>query len=401
MSNSLPSRSSNPFWAIFALALGTFALGTAEFASMTLVPYIASDLGVEVAYVSYAISAYALGVVIGSPIIMVLAVRVRRRTLLIALAATIAITNGLSALSPSLSWLIFFRFLSGLPHGAYFGFATLLAASLVAPEKKAQAISKVIIGLTLATIVGVPFATWMGQTVGWRAGIAIVALIAAVAAMLIFFKAPDVAVDANVSRKREIETLKNREVWQTLGVAIIGFGGIFCVYTYLSETLIQVTKVDGLYIPLMMAVFGVGATVGALVCGWAADKSTLNAAFWSLVLSCIALVIYPSLVNHYWALMPIVFFIGSGIGLSGIIQARLIDIAPEGQAMCGALAQCAFNSANALGPWIGSFVILAGYNIEMTGYTAALLSLGGLLMWWFARQAALQSQPYLTEAVGD
>ncbi len=169
--------------------------------------------------------------------------------------------------------------------------------------------------------------------------------------------------------------------------------------TYLAKTLIQVTKVDGFYIPLMMAVFGIGATVGTLVCGWAADKSTFNAAFWSLVLSCIVLVIYPSLVNHYWALMPIVFVIGSGIGLSGIVQARLMDVAPQGQAMTGALAQCAFNMANAIGPWVGSLVILAGYGIELTGYAAALLSLGGLVMWWFARQVSLQSKQCFVQQV--
>lgn len=369
-------------WVLLALALGTFALGTTEFASMTLVPYIAGDLEVEVARVSYAISAYALGVVVGSPIIMVLAVRVRRRTLLIALAAVMAIANGLSALAPSLNWLIFFRFLSGLPHGAYFGVAMLLAASLVPPDMKARAVSRVIIGLTLATIVGVPFATWIGQTVGWRSGIAIVAILASLTAIMLYFFAPDQAVPDNVSPRKELKTLKNREVWLTLGIAAIGFGGIFCVYTYLAETLIQVTQVEPMQIPIMMAVFGIGATLGTLVCGWAADKSALAAAFWSLVLSTVVLVIYPSLTAHYWALIPVVFLVGCGLGLATIVQARLMDVAPDGQAMTGALVQCAFNLANAIGPWVGSLVILSGYGIAATGYAAALLSLGGLLMWW-------------------
>ncbi|PTA51479.1 MFS transporter [Shewanella morhuae] len=374
------------FWVILALALGTFALGTTEFASMTLVPYIASDLGVDVAQVSYAISAYALGVVIGSPIIMVLAVRVRRRTLLIALATLMALANGLSALAPSLNWLIFFRFLSGLPHGAYFGVAMLLAASLVPPEMKARAVSRVFIGLTLATIIGVPFATWMGQTVGWRSGIGIVAILATITALLVYFLAPNQAVADNASPKKELQTLKNREVWLTLGIAAIGFGGIFCVYTYLAETLIQVTQVEPFKIPIMMAVFGIGATLGTLVCGWAADKSALAAAFWSLVLSTVVLAIYPSVTGNYWALIPVVFFIGCGLGLATIVQARLMDVAPDGQTMTGALVQCAFNLANAIGPWVGSLVILSGQGIAATGYAAALLSLGGLVMWWLTHR---------------
>jgi len=336
--------------------------------------------------VSYAISAYALGVVVGSPIIMVLAVRVRRRTLLIALAALMAVANGLSALAPSLNWLIFFRFLSGLPHGAYFGVAMLLAASLVPPEMKARAVSRVIIGLTLATIIGVPFATWMGQTVGWRSGIGIVAILATITAVMVYFLAPDQAVAADASPRKELQTLKNREVWLTLGIAAIGFGGIFCVYTYLAETLIQVTQVEPFKIPIMMAVFGIGATLGTLVCGWAADKSALAAAFWSLVLSTVVLAIYPSLTGHYWALMPVVFFVGCGLGLATIVQARLMDVAPDGQAMTGALVQCAFNLANAIGPWVGSLVILSGQGIAATGYAASLLSLGGLVMWWLTHR---------------
>ena len=394
-------KGASTLWVLLALALGTFALGTTEFASMTLVPYIASDLGVDVAHVSYAISAYALGVVVGSPIIMVLAVRVRRRTLLIALAALMAVANGLSALAPSLNWLIFFRFLSGLPHGAYFGVAMLLAASLVPPEMKARAVSRVIIGLTLATIIGVPFATWMGQTVGWRSGIGIVAILATITAVMVYFLAPDQAVAADASPRKELQTLKNREVWLTLGIAAIGFGGIFCVYTYLAETLIQVTQVEPFKIPIMMAVFGIGATLGTLVCGWAADKSALAAAFWSLVLSTLVLAIYPSLTGHYWALMPVVFFVGCGLGLATIVQARLMDVAPDGQAMTGALVQCAFNLANAIGPWVGSLVILSGQGIAATGYAASLLSLGGLVMWWLTHRESRRAVSLNTANCAD
>jgi DHA1 family inner membrane transport protein len=389
--NTATDVKSSNLWVIIALALGTFALGITEFASMTLVPYIANDLGVGVEHISYSISAYALGVVIGSPIIMVITVKVRRRTLLIILALMMAIANGLSAFSPSLSWLIFFRFLSGLPHGAFFGTAMLLAASLVPPEIKARTMSRVFLGLTIATVAGVPLATWMGQTIGWRWGIGIVTIIASISAVMIYIFAPNHPVKAGASLLNELQTLKNREVWLTLGIAAIGFGGLFCVYTYLAETLIQVTQAPPIWIPIVMVVFGLGATVGNLISGWAADKSAMGSAFYSLLFSAIVLAIYPSAANNIWALLPIVFFIGGGIGLASILQARLMDIAPEGQAMAGALVQCAFNLANAIGPWIGSLVITSGLGVENTGYAASSLAIGGLIMWWLTKCEAKRS----------
>ncbi|MDO6451989.1 MFS transporter [Neptunomonas phycophila] len=383
-------------WVVIALALGTFALGTTEFASMTMVPYIAENLGVGVEHVSYAISAYALGVVVGSPIIMVMTVRVRRRKLLLILTAAMAIANGLSALSPSLGWLVFFRFLSGLSHGAYFGTAMLLAASLVPSTMKARVMSQVFLGLTIATIAGVPLATWMGQNIGWRWSFVMVTLLFIMAAIMIYVFAPNPPAKEGASPLKELETLKSREVWYTLGIAAIGGGGLFCVYTYLSETLRQVTHAPAAWIPIMMVIFGLGSTIGNLVSGWAADKSTMKAALFILIFSAIVLAIYPSAAGSLLTLVPVVFLIGCSIGLAAIIQPRLMDIAPEGQAMAGALVQCAFNLANAIGPWAGSLVITAGFSIADTGYAASFLSVCGLVMWWLAmregKKKALQPE---------
>lgn len=374
----------NMGWLLFALAMGAFAIGTSEFASMTLLPFIANDFQVTQPLAGHAISAYALGVVIGSPVIMVLGVRLPRRALLVALAAFIGIANALSAMAPSLPWLVFFRFLSGFPHGAYFGVAMLLAASLVPKNRRAQAVSRVFLGLTIATIIGVPFATWIGQTLGWRWGLAIVAGLAAITAVLIRCLAPASPAEADASPLRELNALRSRQVWLTLGIASIGFGGIFCVYTYLAATLIEVTHASDFMIPVVMAVFGVGTTVGNLICGWAADRATMLAAGVSLGFTALVLALYPSATGNLWLLIPLVFFIGCGVGLAAILQTRLMDVAPHAQSLAGALVQSAFNVANAIGPLVGGLVIAAGYGLPATGYAAAALTLGGLGMWYWA-----------------
>lgn len=371
-------------WLLFALAMGAFAIGTTEFASMTLLPFIAGDFQTTQPLAGHAISAYALGVVVGSPVIMVLGVRIPRRALLVGLAAFIGIANALSAIAPSLPWLVFFRFLSGFPHGAYFGVAMLLAASLVPKNQRAQAVSRVFLGLTIATIVGVPFATWIGQTVGWRWGLAVVAVLAAITAVLIRTLAPASPAQADASPLRELGALRSRQVWLTLGIAGIGFGGVFCVYTYLAATLIEVTKTSDFMIPVVMAVFGVGTTVGNLVCGWAADRATMRSAGISLGFTALVLALYPSATGNLWLLIPLVFFIGCGVGLAAILQTRLMDVAPHAQSLAGALVQSAFNLANAIGPWVGGLVISAGMGLPATGYAAAALTLGGLGMWYWA-----------------
>uniref|UniRef100_A0A7C1XDL4 MFS transporter n=1 Tax=Pseudomonas graminis TaxID=158627 RepID=A0A7C1XDL4_9PSED len=391
MNTSKTPHDFNMAWLLFALAMGAFAIGTTEFASMTLLPFIASDFHVTQPLAGHAISAYALGVVIGSPVIMVLGVRLPRRALLVALAAFIGIANALSAVAPSLPWLVFFRFLSGFPHGAYFGVAMLLAASLVPKNRRAQAVSRVFMGLTIATIVGVPFATWIGQTIGWRWGMAIVAGLAVITALLIRFLAPATPAEADASPLRELNALRSRQVWLTLGIAGIGFGGIFCVYTYLAATLIEVTHASDFMIPVVMAVFGLGTTVGNLICGWAADRATMLAAGASLGFTALVLALYPSATGNLWVLIPLVFFIGCGVGLAAILQTRLMDVAPHAQSLAGALVQSAFNVANAIGPLVGGVVIAAGYGLPATGYAAAALTLGGLGMWYWALMDARQA----------
>src|SRR6478735_6070155 len=232
---------------------------------MSLLPYFARDLGISAPTAGHVISAYALGVVLGAPLIAVLSAKLARRTLLIGLMLVFAVANGLTGLSPSYPAMMLFRFLSGLPHGAYFGVAMLVAASLVPHEQRAHAAARVLMGLTAATIIGVPCANWLGQFIGWRWGFAIVAVLALLTATLVALFAPHQPPEKGASPMTELAALGNRDVLLTLAIGAIGFGGFFAVYTYLADTLLTVTHMPESLTPLVFAIFGAGMMTGLMV----------------------------------------------------------------------------------------------------------------------------------------
>lgn len=388
----------HPGLVLAALALGGFAIGTTEFASMSLLPYFAKDLGVDAPTAGHAISAYALGVVVGAPVIAVGAARMPRRIILVALMAVFAIGNLLSALAPDFHWMMAFRFFSGLPHGAYFGVAALVAASVSPPEKRAQSVAMVMIGLTVATIVGVPLANALGQWIGWRWGFVIVALLASLTALSVWTYAPRVPADADASPLRELGALARGRVWLTLAIGAIGFGGMFCVYTYLADTMLAVTHASPATLPVMLMVFGAGMTVGTLVCAWAADRAQMPAIGVILLWSAGALALYPLAIHSLWTLFPVVFLIGCGGGLGAVLQTRLMDVAGEAQTLAAALNHSAFNTANALGPWLGGLAIAAGWGWASTGWVGVALALGGFVIWIVAAVDARQQRLALAPA---
>lgn len=369
---------------LFALALGGFAIGTAEFAVMSLLPYFSAGLGIDEPTAGHVISAYALGVVAGAPVIAVLAARVARRTLLIALMAAFAIANGLSALAPSYGWMLLFRFLSGLPHGAYFGVAALVAASLVPANQRAQSVARVMLGLTIATILGVPFANFLGQTLGWRWGFGIVAVLALATTVMVAAFAPKDVPQTGASPLRELEALRSRQVWLTLAIGAVGFGGMFAVYTYVASTLMEVTGVSAATVPAVLAIFGLGLTAGTLVAAWAADRALMPAIGAILLWSAASLALFPLAAGNIWAVSLVVFMIGCGGGLGAALQTRLMDVAGEAQTLAAALNHSAFNTANALGPWLGGMAIAAGYGWTSTGWVGTGLALGGFAIFMVA-----------------
>lgn len=375
---SSPARPRPVLLVHFALAMGGFAIGTTEFATMSLLPYFAEGLGVDAPTAGHVISAYALGVVVGAPLLAVGAAKLSRRTLLILLMACFALFNGMSALAPSYGWMLAFRFLSGLPHGAYFGVAALVAASLVPHDKRSQAVGRVMLGLTIATVIGVPLANWLGQAVGWQWGFGVVAVLAMLTVALVIAFVPQDRPEPAASPLKELSALANGQVWLTLGIGAIGFGGLFCVYTYVASTLLEVTGAPASSIPIALAVFGLGMTAGNLIAPRFADRALMPTAAVLLAGSAIALALYPFAAGNFWTLCLCVFAVGMAGALGAVLQTRLMDVAGEAQAMAAALNHSAFNTANALGPWLGGLAIAAGYGWTSTGWVGALLSLGGL-----------------------
>jgi DHA1 family inner membrane transport protein len=366
---------------LLALAVGGFAIGTTEFAAMSLLPQFARGLGIDEPTAGHVISAYALGVVVGAPTIAVLAAKIERRVLLIGLMTFLGLANGLSALAPTYHMMLLCRFLSGLPHGAYFGVGSLVAASMVPREKRSQAVSRMMLGLTVATIAGVPLANAIGQWFGWRWGFGVVAIIAAATVAMLFRFAPILRPASDASPLGELAALRNGQVWLTLAIGAVGFGGIFCVYTYLASTLTDVTGVSSRFTPVAFALFGVGMTIGTLVCAKAADVALMPAAGITLLFGAGALALYAPAKPHLWAILPVVVLIGCGGGLSTILQTRLMDVAEEAQTLAAALNHSAFNTANAIGPWLGGLAIAGGYGLPSTGWVGTALALGGFAIW--------------------
>jgi DHA1 family inner membrane transport protein len=367
-----------------ALALGGFAIGTTEFATMSLVPFFAPGLGIDEPTAGHVISAYALGVVVGAPLLAVLGARMARRTLLIALMACFGIANAASALAPTYEAMLVARFFSGLPHGAYFGIAALVAASLVPAEKRTQAVGRVMLGLTTATIVGVPFANALGQALGWRWGFGVVAVLAAATMAMLAWVAPRDRADATASPLAELRVLRVPQLWLTLGIGAIGFGGMFAVYTYLASTLIEVTGTGPAMVPVVLAVFGIGMTIGNLVVPRFADRALMPTAGGLLLWSAATLALYPLAAGQLWSMLTIVFLIGIGGALGTVLQTRLMDIARDGQSLAASLNHSAFNTANAIGPWAGGLAIAGGYGWTSTGIVGAGLALGGFAIWGVA-----------------
>ena len=364
---------------ILALALGGFAIGTTEFAAMSLLPFYAADFAVTEPVAAHAVSAYALGVVVGAPILGLFGASWPRRRLLVVLMVLIAMGNAATVWAPTYHTLLAFRFLSGLPHGAYFGVAALLAASLL-PEKRAAAASYVMAGLAVATVIGAPFANWLGLHVGWRVVFGGVSGIALATATALLILAPQQPVQVGRSMRREMHALAHPQVLLTLGAGAVGFGGLFAVYSFLAPVLTEYTGATPASVPWVFAIFGLGILVGNLLGGWMADISLKAAAIGLLAWSAVFLAAFTFAATDFWLLSLVCFAIGMGGGLGPILQVRLMDVAGEAQTMAAALHHAAFNIANALGPWLAGLAITAGMGWTAPGWVGLCLALGGILI---------------------
>jgi DHA1 family inner membrane transport protein len=367
-------------WAVLALALGGFGIGTGEFVMMGLLPHVAGNFGISIPTAGHVISAYALGVVVGAPLIAIGAARWPRHRLLLVLMTCFVVGNLASALAPGYVSLIVVRFLAGLPHGAYFGVASLVSASLVPANQRARAVGRMMLGLTAATLAGVPLATWIGQSLSWRDAYVLVAAIGFAAGVLIYRFVPHAPPIAGASPARELQALARGQVWLTLGVGSVGFGGLFCVYSYITPTLTEVSGLPLRYVPYVLAVFGVGMIMGNLIGSWLADRALMRTIGGLLIWNAIVLCLFSITAGHVLLLTIVVLLVGTGVAIVPALQIRLMDVAQDAQTLAAALNHSAFNIANALGAWLGGIAIADGLGWACTGWVGALLALGGLLI---------------------
>lgn len=389
-SRPLPRRTAG--WILSVLALGGFAIGTSEFAMMGLMPELVRAFGVSEPQVGHMISSYALGVVVGAPLLAVLGAAWPRRSLLIALMGFYALGNLATALAPSYSTMLIARFVAGLPHGAYFGVAMLVAASISAPGQRGAAVSRVLLGLSIAILVGNPLATWLGQLSSWRWTFALVAGLALVTAACVWRLLAATPADAAQTPMRELRAFNRAQVWYALAIGAIGFAGMFCVFSYLAPTLIHVTGVAERWIPIALAAFGVGAIGGNLAGGWLFDRLQFRAVVVILGWSLGVLLLFPLAAQTPWSILPAIVALGTMGALAPVLQARLMDVAGDAQTLAAASNHAAFNTANALGPWLGGLAIGAGLGWTATGYVGAATAAAGLAIYVHARRDARRAR---------
>ncbi|MHB1064236.1 MAG: MFS transporter [Georgenia sp.] len=365
--------------AILAMSVGSFAIGTTEFATMGLLPQIAETFGATIPRAGNLVSAYALGVVVGAPLIVVALPRVPRTTLLTGLALALAVGNALSAVAPTLTTELVARFVAGLPHGAYFGIAAVVAAHISPPQQRARSVSQVMVGLSVATTVGVPLSTALGQGAGWRSLYWVVAVVALVAFVAIWRLVPPVAVGAGATWRSEVSALRSVQVWLAMGTGAIGFGGMFAVYSYITPTMTEVAGIAAEHVPLVLAVFGVGMIGGTLVGGRLTDRSVFGAIFFGLGAMVVSLTAFS--LGATSPAPAVLLALGVSVSAQFIgpaLQMRLLDVSREGPSLGAALHHSALNIGNALGAWVGGLVIAAGYGYLASAAAGAGLALGGL-----------------------
>lgn len=365
--------------ALLALAVGGFTIGTTEFATMGLLPDIAAAFGTSIPLTGHAITAYAVGVVVGAPLLTVLAARVSRKKLLIALMLAYTLGNVLSAAAPSIEWLIAGRFFAGLPHGAFFGVGAAVGAAVAGPGRRGHAVAMMMTGLTVANVVGVPLSTFAGQQLGWRAAFVLIGVLGAVTLAALWRWVPAGAGDTGSSVSQELAALRNGPLWISFVGGAIGFGGMFAVYSYVAPTMTEVTGLSLGVVPVVLAIFGLGMTLGTIVGGRLADKNVLRTLWIGFGSTAAALVAFALTGQSVVPAVASLFLLGVTSQILGLaLQTRLMDLSPGAPSLGAALCHSALNVGNANGAFLGGLVIAAGWGYLDLAWTGLALTLAGL-----------------------
>jgi DHA1 family inner membrane transport protein len=376
--------------ALLSLALGGFGIGTGEFVILGLLPNVAAGVHVSIPHAGYLISAYALGVVVGAPLLTPVSVWIPRRRFLVVAILTMAAGNCASAAMPNFDSLLVMRFLSGLPHGAYFGVASVVAGRLVAQPRRSSAMAVVFAGLTLANVAGVPLTTLIGQHEGWRLVFVLVGLLEAGAAVTIVTFVPREIADANdsdqpVRLRHELSAFRQKQIWLSLGIATIGGGALFCTFSYITPMMTHLAGFHESEITPLLVLFGLGMTGGNIVGARCADRSLMGTVY--VALSCeavVAFLFFFGARHTITALLGLFLFPFCALAILPALQNRIIGLAGGAPNLAAASIHAAFNIANSIGAWVGGAVIAAGLGYSAPNLAAAGIALMGLAVAAFA-----------------
>jgi len=367
---------------MLAMSLGAFGIGTTEFVSMGLLNMIAEDFQITEDTAGVIITSYALGVVVGAPLITALTGMIPRRRLLLILMAAFTIGNGLSVFAGEYEVLVAARFIAGLPHGAYFSVAGLSAASMAPIAQRGRAVAFISMGLSVATVIGVPAAQALGSGLGWHAAYALVAVVGLTTIGALWFLMPHMTKMRPTNPRTELGALKRSQVWLTLAMGTVGFGGMFAVYTYISWTMTERAGLDPSWIWLVLMVYGIGSVVGTWFGGRLADRNLEFGILFSLIMIAAALTAF-----YFTSVHPVLGVINFGVvGFFGTslvpsLQIRLMDVAGDAQTLAAALNHSALNLANAAGAAIGGMVISAGFGYSAPALAGTALALAAIVVW--------------------
>lgn len=367
--------------ALVALAVSAFGIGTTEFVIMGLLPQVAGSFDVPISTAGLLISGYALGIVVGAPVLTAAATRVPRKTVLLGLMTLFIAGNVLSALAPSYALLMVGRVVAALAHGAFFGIGAVVATGLVAPERRARAIALMFTGLTAANVLGVPMGTLVGQAFGWRATFWVVSVLGVVSLIGILALVPRDPEGRAPSLRRELEAFRDRQVWLALGVTALGFGGVFASFTYVAPMMTEVAGFADSAIAWLLVVFGLGLIVGNFAGGRLADRALMPSTY--AILASLAMVLVAFTFTARWqAGSAITIFLLGATGFAAVppLQTRVLQKARRAPTLASASNIAAFNLGNAVGVWLAGQAIDAGLGYTSPSWVGAGLATAGLAL---------------------
>ncbi|MDX3227003.1 MFS transporter [Streptomyces sp. ME19-01-6] len=365
--------------ALLALAIGAFGIGTTEFVIMGLLPEVADEFHVSIPTAGYATTGYAIGVVVGAPLLTLLGTRLTRKRMLMTLMGLFIAGNLLSALAPAFVLLLAGRVLASFAHGAFFGIGAVVAADLVAPHKRAQAIATMFTGLTVANVVGVPMGTWIGQTLGWRAAFLAVAGLGVLGLAGIAALVPRRPGPATARLGQELAAFRNPQVWLAMTTTVLGFGGVFAAITYITPMMVDVAGYADSSVTWLLVLFGLGLVGGNLIGGRYADRALMRMLYLTLGGLGVVLAAFSFTAHSKIAAAVTIVLVGAfGFATVAPLQKRVMDQAPNAPTLASAANIGAFNLGNALAAWLGGLVISAGMGYTAPNWVGALMAFAAL-----------------------